>query len=103
MYKKLILVALLGIMVGCQNTVYTNRDTINDPTWPKPIENRNFETKVVTTKQDEIIVGMSYEDNIEYRIWQEDILRYIKDQQAMICFYRKNLVEPQCPESEEKK
>lgn len=86
------------MLIGCTKDIeehYTNREIINHPAWPSPITERNFNIKVIVV-EGQLFVGMNYEDNIEYQIYQEDVLRYLKDLKSVVCFYRASLKEPEC-------
>lgn len=62
---------------------------------PKPIEERSFDSKVLEVNK-ELYIAKTYEDNYEFNIWMEDILRYVTDLKSTLCFYRKELNEPDC-------
>lgn len=99
MFKNLTAILLCSlVLVGCASkpeVQYTNREVISHPEWPSPIVERQFKVKVVVVNN-EVIVGMNYEDNIEYQMYEEDILRYVKDLKSTLCFYRTTLKEPEC-------
>lgn len=100
MFKNIATIILCSfLLIGCAGKGvqehYTNRDVINHPSWPSPITERKFNVKVVVA-EGHLFVGMNFEDNIEYQIYQEDVLRYLKDIKAMVCFYRANLKEKEC-------
>ena len=39
---------------------------------------------------------MPFEDSQEFRIWLNDVKRYVHDQKTMICYYRQELKEDKC-------
>lgn len=102
MYKNLIAIVLLGALTACTTTetVTTNRATISDPAWPAPVQTRQIKKQVAKLPSGQIIVGYSYEDDKEMEMYNEDVLRYVKDLKAMTCFYRAPLKEKVCENSE---
>lgn len=98
MLKNIIFAIFCVFLVGCakDTTTYQNNQTINHPTMPKPIQERSFKNKVIVQGNNEVFVAKTYEDDIEFNIWLEDILRYMTDLKSTLCFYRKELNEVEC-------
>mgnify|MGYP001175442926 CR=1 FL=1 len=96
---KKICVLLLGslIIYGCSTkppvVIYDVPKV--DPVWPEQITPVNIKWKVVNVN-DKPYVGTSYQESLQFRIWMEDVYRYIKDANSMICFYRTHLNEQKC-------
>ncbi|URC22470.1 outer lipoprotein subunit [Serratia phage vB_SmaM-Kamaji] len=72
-----------------------------DPNWPKPItackvDSLKLETRGVSTGDEGVVLTIPYKDSLDFRVCQEDKLRYIKDLTAMMCTYREHLDEARC-------
>lgn len=102
MFKIIIASILLVFLTGCADKVvqehYTNRDVITHPAWPKPIQERSVKTRVLVVN-DQVFVARTYEDDLTFQQYQEDIFRWAEDMKSTLCFYRKALNEPQCETS----
>lgn len=95
MYKALI-IALCLALGGCPiNDRVIPGETISHPRWPAPIETRDVKNKVIVL-DDEVYVAKTYEDDLEYQKYQEDVFRYIIDLKSTVCFYRSSLNESEC-------
>ena len=96
MKSKLLVVCLISLLFGCAQRAPEVSDTKPvHPSWPdkiKPWEG-HWEVKVIDSKA---WVGMSFEDSQEFRIWLNDVSRYVKDANGMICYYRSDLKEQRC-------
>lgn len=88
------LIPLLALSLVACATKSIDKPVIN-PTWPDSIKEykANWEVKVIDGKP---FVGMSFEDSQEFRIWLDDVLRYTKEANNMVCFYRAPLKEKRC-------
>ena len=91
---------MLAFLTGCNLSPvveehFTNRETINHPAMPKAVEARMIKMKVIV-QDGELYVARSYEDDLEARQYQEDVLRYVGELKSTICFYRTKLEEPEC-------
>lgn len=98
---KIVILALFVALAGCQTTPEAvpppNRATLTHPALPSPIADRSFKTKVITDQSTgKIYIGMSYEDDLEFRKYLEDVLKYVKEMKATACYYRTELKEPAC-------
>lgn len=95
--KKLALLLLSGIMLsGCVTHQPTLIQQKADPTWPDPIQQYQVNSFKVINQNGKLWVGMSFDDSQNFRIWLNDIKRYVKDQDSMICYYRSQLKENRC-------
>lgn len=102
MLKNIILALVCMTMIGCtKDVVYQNNPTLNHPTMPAPIQERTVKVKVIKVNG-EVYVAKTYEDDIEFNIWLEDVIRYATDLKSLLCFYRKDLNEPDCKIEEKK-
>ena len=90
--KKLILLAAL--LSGCAADTPKPTEHL-DPSWPTPIQSYSTEWKVIV-KDGSAYMALPYGESQEFRIWLEDIKRYVQDQNGMICYYRKDLREEKC-------
>lgn len=70
-------------------------ETLIHPTWPTPINPYTFNWKVIPV-DDKVYVGLEYAESLEFRIFLEDVKRYVKESNSMICFYREDLKEKRC-------
>lgn len=100
MLKIIIGLLLISSLAGCNlsptiSEHFTNRDTLNHPAMPKSVEYRAIKSKVIVYNG-ELYVARTYEDDIEMRQFQEDVIRYIGELKSTLCFYRTKLEEPEC-------
>lgn len=91
---KRIVVALALLLSACAGTPKEIPHRI-DPSWPDQIQSYKAEWKVIIV-DGQPFVGMPFEDSQEFRIWLDDVKRYVKDANSMICYYRNTLKEPRC-------
>lgn len=95
--KKLAFALILGTMLaGCAQQQPTLVQQKADPAWPDPIQAYKENSFKVINQDGKIWVGMSFDDSQNFRIWLNDIQRYVKDQDSMICYYRSQLKESRC-------
>lgn len=92
-----IIILCVALLCGCQHTDVPVQPpvVVNHPSWPAPIVPYKFDWKVIQV-DDKVYVGLEYDQSIEFRIFMEDIKRYIKDSNDVICFYRDSLKEVRC-------
>lgn len=96
MNLKAAVICLSMILAGCAQNVPQVHDEVRiDPSWPDPIKtwDLRWEVKVIDGKS---WVGMPFEQSQEFRIWLNDVYRYVQDQKGMLCYYRAPLKEPKC-------
>jgi hypothetical protein len=55
----------------------------------------NFDWKVIL-QDEKVYVGLEYDQSVEFRVFLEDMRRYIKESNGVICFYRDDVKEPRC-------
>lgn len=96
--SKAIQVILLSLfLAGCITTPEkVPSERIIHPEMPAPVQPYRFDWKVVVIDDKTAIVGLGYDDSIEFRIFLEDVKRYIKETNAVLCQYREDLKEPRC-------
>ncbi|UYE94937.1 hypothetical protein [Escherichia phage vB_EcoM-pJBB] len=95
MIKLTAVVLSIGLLVGCtQDVLVSPKETLH-PSWPTPISeyNQKWQVKVINGNP---WVGMPFEDSQEFRIWLNDVKRYVHDQKTMLCYYRSGLKEEKC-------
>lgn len=95
---RVILLCLCLMLAGCWNTkeqVEPPRDTLVHPAYPSPVQPYTFNWVVVPLEK-EVIVGLEYNQSLEFRLFLEDMKRYIREQNEMLCFYRHEIEDPRC-------
>ncbi|AHV82923.1 hypothetical protein PhAPEC2_214 [Escherichia phage vB_EcoM_PhAPEC2] len=95
MIKLTAVVLSIGILAGCaQDVPLSPKETLH-PSWPESIVeyNQKWQVKVIDGNP---WVGMPFEDSQEFRIWLNDVKRYVHDQKTMLCYYRSGLKEEKC-------
>ena len=89
-------VITIGLLSGCSQSVpEVPRDNTLHPSWPDPIKpyTGKWQVKII---DDRPWVGMPFDESQEFRIWLNDVNRWAKDANGMICYYRKDLNETRC-------
>ncbi|ABI95043.1 Rz-like spanin [Enterobacteria phage RB68] len=98
MIKLSAVILSIGLLVGCSTKpLEVKKETVH-PNWPVQIKSYDeaklsWQVKVIDGKA---WVGMPFEDSQEFRIWLNDVKRYVHDQKTMICYYRQELKEDKC-------
>lgn len=99
MLIKSILTALVCVVLSSCSSVdkvsVTEVKTQQHPVWPTPITTYNFDWKVLI-EGEKVYVGLEYDQSVEFRVFLEDVKRYMKESNSMICFYREDLKESRC-------
>lgn len=94
------IVLVLMLLSGCASdpiTVVSDPKRIIHPELPAPIDPYKFDWKVVVLEDGKtVIVGLDYDESVDFKIFLEDIKRYIKQSNTILCSYRRDLNEPQC-------
>ncbi|AHJ86809.1 outer membrane lipoprotein [Salmonella phage STP4-a] len=95
MIRNMLLIVSMALLIGCASKPEAVPKPLIHPSWPEPISawNGNWEVKVI---DGEAWVGMPFAESQEMRIWLNDVSRYVKDANATICYYRKDLNEERC-------
>lgn len=94
MFKKTIMIACVLAMFGCSNKVPHD----SHPALPDPISPYTFHWKVIPL-EDHVYVGLTYDESLRLKVLMEDMTRYMRDSNAVMCFYRKELNEFRCQEA----
>lgn len=99
---KIILILVALLLTSCKNesVVPNTQNIMIHPSLPVPVITKKFSWDVLI-KDDDVYVGLLYNDSLEFRLYLEDIKRYIQQQKLLLCFYRKELNE--CGEYHDKK
>lgn len=100
MWKGVIL-ALSLLLSGCMwNDKPTDatqpRTTIVHPSWPVTVQPYRFDWRVVVINDEEVLVGLSYDQSLDFRLFLEDVKRYMGESNRVICYYREELKESRC-------
>lgn len=69
---------------------------INHPRLPVPVSTYKVNWKVLPQPDGKVYVALSYDDSLIMRAMMEDLVRYTRDSNSVMCFYRKDLHEPRC-------
>lgn len=95
--KRLIIVLISMIMIGCSTPIIVEVDKphIAHPTLPLPVK------PIVVEQSGAMIDGKAYvimdvRNNQKVMVYMEDVLRYIKNINRLVCSYREELNEPFC-------
>lgn len=86
---KMILLVLSIFLAGCEFLPFTEKSTVYHPPMPRQISVYNVDWKVIVI-DDVPYVALTYEDSLEFRIFLEDVHRYIIESNAVLCFYNKS-------------
>ncbi|QPI13889.1 outer membrane lipoprotein Rz1 [Serratia phage 4S] len=86
------LIGLVLLLTACAPKVDTHAV---DPSWPAPIMpyQAKWEVHVINGVP---FVGMPFDESQKFRIFMDDTVRYVKDANDVICYYRSHLEEPKC-------
>lgn len=100
MFKKLIVFLVVILIIGgCSSikheTYELSVDSNIHPSMPKPVV--GFKPKFDVIVIDDVsYVTMSYKDSQDLRVFMNDMFRYIKESNELLCFYRHELKEIRC-------
>lgn len=92
----MIILMIILFVCGCATNQIKPIETIIHPDLPQPIQPYKFDWKVVVIDEKTVIVGLDYDQSLEFRLFLEDLKRYMKESNYVTCFYRKELNEPKC-------
>lgn len=94
---RLIIILLFIFITGCQSTIQTEyvEKPVYHPNRPIPVQTYVPKWEVIIIN-DQPLIGMTYDESINYRLWLERILAYLSKQNEIICSYRKELKEIEC-------
>lgn len=95
--RALFLSAVIAL-TGCTREVIKYVEvpqTFIHPSRPTPIMSHPLEWKVFVIDK-EPYVGLSYDQSLDLRLFLKDTTRYIGESNSILCFYRKDLLEPDC-------
>lgn len=84
------------ILSGCSTAKSVVIQQKSDPAWPDTIQPYTPDKFKVIQQGNSVFVGMSFDDSQNFRIWLNDVQRYVKDQNSMLCYYRSHLKESRC-------
>ena len=92
-----LIVALL--LTGCAakpNKIPTEPKRIIHPEMPTPVGDYKFDWQVVVIDEKTVVIGLEYDQSIDFKIFLEEIKRYIGESNVILCSYRKDLNERGC-------
>lgn len=97
-YATIILLSLMLTACAAKPiTIISEPKRIIHPELPAPIDPYKFDWRVVVLEDGKtVIVGLDYDDSVDFKIFLEDIKRYINQSNTILCSYRRDLNEPQC-------
>lgn len=87
------------ILTGCAATppkIVTEPKRIIHPELPAPVSDYKFDWQVVVIDDTHVVIGLEYDQSIDFKIFLEEIKRYIGESNVILCSYRKDLKEPRC-------
>lgn len=99
MRKLYSLIFVTLFLVGCASKpvlIPTEPKRIIHPELPSPVNPYKFDWRVVVIDERTVIVGLDYDDSIDFKIFLEDVKRYMKETNVILCSYRRELNEPRC-------
>lgn len=99
MYKFIAVILMSLMLYGCNTkpiATVSEPKRIIHPELPSPVDPYKFDWKVIVIDEKTVIVGLDYDQSIDFRIFLDDIKRYMKETNVILCSYRKELKEPQC-------
>lgn len=98
---KLIQTLLISvILIGCTTTttvVEVDKPLVAHPSLPTPVKPRVVNMKAMNYEGVPLVI-MSVKDSQNLRVFNEDMLRYIKNINSIVCGYRRELNEDFCKE-----
>lgn len=96
---KIILASIVLLLTAC-TTTQVQQHNKQDISWPDPIQPLNVKWIVKQDQDHTVYIAQTVEDSANTRIWLNDILRYTKDLQQMVCYYKTN-PDPKCTKTKE--
>lgn len=96
---KLMFLATVISLYGCSTHVpvsETEKPFTMHPTMPKPVTPRNVKFEVVAVEDEKPYVRMNMADYQKLGVYMEDVLRYVRNINGVVCFYRHDLNENFC-------
>jgi|AntRauTorcE11898_2_1112593.scaffolds.fasta_scaffold02696_3 hypothetical protein len=106
MFRAIVLSISILMLSGCGIfSFFTNDDVetavVVHPELPRPVQNQNIDW-VIIEKEEKVFVGTPYQKFLNHLESQEDIIRYIRQINRSVCFYRKELEEVFCKQIKDK-
>ena len=95
--KKLLFVLAACVMLtGCPGTFPTAPPAnLSHPALPGPVGKYNLHWKVIPQK-DFVYVALTYDESLQLKLMIEDLLRYSRESNSVMCYYRRELAESRC-------
>lgn len=84
------------MMMGCASKpVVEPSAVITHPALPTPVGKYNLHWKVIP-RDDAVYVALTYDESLQLKLMIEDLLRYTKESNSIMCSYRRDLKEARC-------
>lgn len=98
-----VLLASSMTMTACATNAPTESDVSEstdmkfqiDPDWPDPVTRVDTNWSIIE-KDGQNYMATPYQEFLKYMRYQEGLIRYIKQANQIICFYRQDLYEQRC-------
>ena len=75
-------------LYGCGTTVNSEPTVTLHPDLPAPVDVRIYDWKIIED-DNKVYVGLKYQDYLDFAQDRQSILKYIRESNNVICFYRK--------------
>lgn len=98
MWKMIGVLGLSLVLSGCffnKPQMIQPTDVTIHPDWPAPVSPYRFDW-VVIVDGEKVLVGLDYNQSLDFRVFLEDMNRYIRESNSIICSYREDLKEKRC-------
>lgn len=97
--KKLLTASIFcAMLMGCGHTPVAPpepKGVVTHPALPTPVGKYNLHWKVIP-QDDHVYVALPYDESLVLKTMIEDMLRYTRESNSVMCYYRRELQEPRC-------
>jgi len=97
--KKLLMASIFcAMLVGCGHDPVKSpepQSVISHPALPAPVGKYNLHWKVIP-QDDHVYVALTYDESLQLKTMIEDLLRYTREANSVMCSYRRDLKETRC-------
>lgn len=95
----LCMVVLLSACGSYPTQPQSTESTIIHPELPQPVAPYQFDWNIIE-HEDKPYVALTFDDSLVFRQYLEDILRYIRESNDLLCYYREGNGDPICTNKE---